>query len=185
MFHLLPMEGWLHQEFHPVQLAEFAIQMGIALEPNFNWLVFCVLKKRDAIILLVKCCNIKYLMKMHKYCLPLPMLVYGALAIHRCYGSTLWVDAIVKEMKNVRVAFNALEDNRNVAHGFQFVKYHMISDIKMLKKMTNDPATYTYTSVIMHKTVCITLMLAALNSLEVMTADIMNAYITAPCKEKI
>ncbi len=28
-------------------------------------------------------------------------------------------------------------------------------------------------------------MLAALNSLEVMAADIMNAYITALCKEKI
>ncbi len=51
--------------------------------------------------------------------------------------------------------------------------------------MTNVPATYTYTSVIMHETVCIALMLAALNSLVVMAADIMNAYIIALYKEKI
>ncbi len=51
--------------------------------------------------------------------------------------------------------------------------------------MTNVPATFTYTSVVMHETVGIALMLAALNLLEVMAADIMNTYITAPCKEKI
>ncbi len=43
--------------------------------------------------------------------------------------------------------------------------------------MTNVPAMYTYASD--------TLMLAALNSPEVMAADILNAYITAPFREKI
>ncbi len=42
------------KESHPVQVAEFAVQMGVALEPGFNWWVFRVLKKRDTIILLVK-----------------------------------------------------------------------------------------------------------------------------------
>ncbi len=51
--------------------------------------------------------------------------------------------------------------------------------------MTNVPAMYTYGSVVTFETVHIALMLAALNSLEVMAADIMNAYITALCKEKI
>ncbi len=51
--------------------------------------------------------------------------------------------------------------------------------------MTNIPATYTYASVITHEKVCIALMLTALNLLEVMAADIMNAYIKALCKEKI
>ncbi|KAL7450695.1 hypothetical protein ACHAXS_000702, partial [Conticribra weissflogii] len=99
-------------------------------------------------------------------------------------------------MKNVRVAFNTLEDDMNVPHGFQFVKCHMIFDIKMEDfcpkscliaggNMTNVPATYTYARVVMHKTGCIALMLAALNLLEVMAANIVNAYITALCKEKI
>ncbi len=101
-------------------------------------------------------------------------------------------EAITKEMKNVRVVFNAMEDGRNVPHGFQFVKCHMIFDIKMEDfhckarlvaggHMTNVPAMYTYASVLMRETVCTALMLAALNTLEVMAADTMNAYITDHC----
>ncbi len=167
--------------------------MGIALEPGFNWWAFCILKKREAIILLVKYRNIKYLKKTHMYGLLMPKLVNDALTIDRYTGSTLWADAIVKEMNNVRVAFNALEDGRN---GFQFVKCHMNVDIKMEdfhckaclvtdRHMTNVPATFIHPSVIMHETVHIALMLGALNLLEVMAVDIMNAYITALCKEKI
>ncbi len=51
--------------------------------------------------------------------------------------------------------------------------------------MTKVFATYTCTTVVMCETVCIALMLAALNLLEVMTADILNAYITTQYKEKI
>ncbi len=51
--------------------------------------------------------------------------------------------------------------------------------------MINVPATFTYASVVMRKTIRNALMLVALNLLDVMEADIMNAYITAPCKEKI
>ncbi len=43
----------------------------------------------------------------------------------------------------------------------------------------------THTSAVMHETVLVTLMLAALNLLKVMTADIINAHITTLCKEKI
>ncbi len=51
--------------------------------------------------------------------------------------------------------------------------------------MTDMPATITYASVVSRETVHITLTMAALNALKVMTADIMNAYITDPNKEKI
>ncbi len=50
--------------------------------------------------------------------------------------------------------------------------------------MTNVPAMYMYTSDTTHETVHITLMLAAMNLLEVMATDIMNAYITALYKER-
>ncbi len=105
------------------------------------------------------------------------------------------MDAIAKEMRNVRVAFDTLEDGRNVHHGFEFVKCHMIIDIKMEdfcqkaclvagRHMTNVPATYTYASVIMGETVCITLMLAALNLLEVMAADIRMLTSTLLAKKR-
>jgi hypothetical protein len=51
--------------------------------------------------------------------------------------------------------------------------------------MTETPASNTYASVVSREPVCITLTLAALNDLEVKTADIKNAYLTAPVMEKI
>ena len=72
----------------------------------------------------------------------------------------------------------------------------MISDINMEYFRRNDryiagghatvaPPTLTYVSVVSRKSVRISLTLAALNNLEVKTADIQNAYLTAPCSEKI
>ena len=43
----------------------------------------------------------------------------------------------------------------------------------------------TYSSVVSRETVRIALTAAALNGLEVKASDIMNAYLTAPCDEKI
>ncbi len=51
--------------------------------------------------------------------------------------------------------------------------------------MTDVPPTVTYASVVLHEMVCIALTTAVLNALKVMAADIMNADITAPNKEKI
>jgi hypothetical protein len=50
---------------------------------------------------------------------------------------------------------------------------------------TEAPATITYASVVSRETVRIALMLAALNDLQVKAGDILNAYITAPVKEKV
>ena len=46
--------------------------------------------------------------------------------------------------------------------------------------MNETPPTNTYASVVSQESVRIALTLAALNDLEVMTADIENAYLTAP-----
>jgi hypothetical protein len=51
--------------------------------------------------------------------------------------------------------------------------------------MTETPTSNTYASVVSHEPVRIALTLAALNDLEVKTADIQNAYLTAPVMEKI
>ena len=51
--------------------------------------------------------------------------------------------------------------------------------------MTTSPAAVTYASVVSRETVCIALTLASLNDLEVKCGDVLNAYITAPVKEKI
>jgi len=51
--------------------------------------------------------------------------------------------------------------------------------------MTDAPITTTFASVVSRETVRIALTLAGLNDLQVKVLDIENAYITAPCTEKI
>ena len=51
--------------------------------------------------------------------------------------------------------------------------------------MTGAPATITYASVVSRETVRLALTIAALNDLEVKVGDVLNAYITAPVKEKV
>jgi hypothetical protein len=51
--------------------------------------------------------------------------------------------------------------------------------------VTEAPAAMTYASVVSHETVRIALTIAALNSFDVKTGDVMNAYITAPVTETV
>jgi hypothetical protein len=50
---------------------------------------------------------------------------------------------------------------------------------------TEAPATITYASVVSRETVRLALTIASLNDLEVKVGDVLNAYITAPVKEKV
>ena len=50
---------------------------------------------------------------------------------------------------------------------------------------TEAPATITYASLVSRKTVRIALMLAALKDLQVKAGDVLNVYISAPCKKKV
>ena len=51
--------------------------------------------------------------------------------------------------------------------------------------MLDMPPTMTYASVVSWETVQAALTLAALNDLEVKTSDVKNAFLFAPCKEKM
>ena len=76
---------------------------------------------------------------------------------------------------------------------------HMVFDIKMDGEFTckarfmvngnetNDlPKWDVYTSVVSRETmVCIAFLYAALNDLSVLSCDILNAYLNAPCAEKL
>jgi hypothetical protein len=49
---------------------------------------------------------------------------------------------------------------------------------------TATPASITYSSVVSRDSVHIALTIAALNDLQILACDILNAYLTAPCREK-
>ena len=46
-------------------------------------------------------------------------------------------------------------------------------------------SSVTYSSVVSHDSVRIAFLIAALNGLDVMACDIRNAYLNAPCREKV
>ena len=79
--------------------------------------------------------------------------------------------------------------------GFQEIKCHIIFDIKMdfTRKaqfvagghMTEAPNSLTYLSVVSRESIKIAFLVTALNDLDIMSCDIGNAYLNAPCREKI
>jgi hypothetical protein len=50
---------------------------------------------------------------------------------------------------------------------------------------TEPPSSITYASVVSRESVRIAFLIAALNDLDIMAADIQGAYLNAPCREKV
>ncbi len=117
------------KESYPVQLAEYAVQARIAEEPAFGWWVPYTLKKRNRIIAKIKS---KYWIRTHKFGIKIPKTIAEARQFDAENGNTLWWDAILKEMKNVRPAFEHWEKSvDDIPPGFQEIKCHLIFDVKM------------------------------------------------------
>ena len=99
------------------------------------------------------------------------------------------------EMTNVKPAFEILDEDAPAPVGHQQIRCHMIFDVKLdlTRKaryvagghVTEAPSALTYQSVVSRESVRIAFTIAALNDLDICAADIQNAYITAPCREKI
>jgi hypothetical protein len=99
-------------------------------------------------------------------------------------------------MKEVKAAFKILKPEEHEPINYQFMKCHIILDINMEDfrrkaqlvaggHMTDPPATASYASIVSHESVCIALTAAALNDLDLLAADIQNAYLNAPITEKV
>ena len=104
-------------------------------------------------------------------------------------------------MKNVRVAFEAweegsLDDARCVQKlvGYQEIRCYMIFDINMDGRFTrkyhyvagghttDTPSSIMYYSVVSRDSIRIAFTLATINSVEIRSADIGNAYLNKKCR---
>ena len=121
--------------------------------------------------------------------------VQEAIQFDRENGNTFWQDAIKKEMLNVEVAFNFLDDNYEIPIGFQQINCHLIFDVKFSLDRkaryvagghtTDVPASMTYANVVSRDSVPIMFLIAALNELDVKMHDIGNAYLNTETRERV
>jgi hypothetical protein len=97
-------------------------------------------------------------------------------------------------MKNVLPAFEFRDDDV-MPPGFKKIDCHMVFDVKLdlVRKVrfvagghqTDPPKESVYSSIVSRDSVHLAFLIAALNDLEILSADVQNAYLNAPLKEKI
>ena len=125
-------ESWVKlsdmKESHPVEMAEFAKAKGIQEEPAFCWWVPYTLRKRDAIVAAI---GARIRTTTHKYGVEIPKNVHHAQELDKRNGNTMWMDALAKEMFNVGIAFEVLEEKQSAPPGWSKVTGHHVWDVKM------------------------------------------------------
>jgi Reverse transcriptase (RNA-dependent DNA polymerase) len=180
------------KETNAVDVATYAKENRIIEEPAFAWWAPHILKKLHRLIKLTKSRQVR---RGYKFGIRVPQTVKEALQLDKENGDTLWYDAIMKEMGNVRIAFETLPKDSKPPPGFKHVALMMVFDIKMdfTRKarlvargdQTAPPSTLTYSSVVSRESVRIAFLIAALNDLDVMMFDVGNAYLNAKTTEKL
>jgi hypothetical protein len=99
-------------------------------------------------------------------------------------------------MQNVRIAFEEFDGDPSAIVGYTQITGHLVFDVKLGENFrrkarycadghkTGAPAPVTYSAVVSRDSVRILLTIAALNDLDILGADVQNAFLTAPNKEK-
>lgn len=179
------------KESIPVDVAEFAVSKGIDDHPAFQWWVPYTLRKRDIIVSKVKA---RLKKSKVKFGVKVPSTLAKALAFDQANGNTLWARVMAKEMTNVSIAFEILDEDQPIPTGWKLSSGHLVFDVKMdfTRKArwvkdghkSPDPTTSTYAGVVSRESVRIALTYAALNDLDVTAGNIQNAFLTAPTSEK-
>ena len=181
------------KESFPIEVAEYAVANKLSDEPAFKWWVEETLRKRHRIIQRVK--SAKYWKRTHKYGIRLPHSVEEALRLDAESGTNFWTKAIEKEMRNVLPAFEFRDDDK-MPIGYECIRCHMVFDVKigdLTRKArfcangneTDPPKESTFSTVVSRDTVRLFFLLAALHDTNILSADIQNAYLNAPVKERI
>ena len=130
----------------------------------------------------------------HKYGIEIPTSVKHAKKLDQKEGNDFWMKALAKEMFNIGVAFEILEQGWKAPHGWHLVTGHLVCDVKMdfTRKArwvldghnTPDPDRSTFAGVVSRESVRIAFAYALLNGLDIFATNIWNAYLQAPLSRK-
>ena len=156
--------------------------MKIHDEPAFLWWVPHVLRKASRLLSKVKTLYHKNNLK---FGIEVPKSIRDDILLDKENRNTFWLDAISKEMTNVKIAFKFLGKDAHPPPGYKQIRCHIIFDVKMdlTRKarfvvgghLTDPPTAMTYASVVSRESVRIAFLLAALNNLDILSGNIGNA----------
>lgn len=176
-----------------VELATYARDNHLLTEPVFAWWAPFALKKAARILSKIKS---KHWERTHKFGLRVPRTIQEAKEIDKENNNTEWMDAVALEMTNARIAFEEHEGDVRQLVGFEEITGHIIFDIRMGENFrkkarfvadghkTKTPIAVTYSSVVSRDSVRLLLLVAAINDIQIKGADIQNAFLSAPNREK-
>jgi hypothetical protein len=180
------------KESNPIELAEYAVANKIDHEPAFAWWVPFVRRKRNHIVSKLQK---KYWGTSHKIGIEILHNVERAYAIDdegNWQGNAKGQGCVWGKGRDTGAGS---EWRSHRLHRFQEITRHLIFDLKMdfSRKfrmvangaMTEAPASLTYSSVVSRDSVRLAFLIAELNDLDIMAYDVGNAYLNAPCREKI
>ena len=130
----------------------------------------------------------------HKFVIRIHISVREAYQIDKENKNTYWTDTIKAKMDNIRVGFDILELGQRFEPGQTYVYCYMIFEVKMNFRhkaryvangaRTPDLTTTSYAGVVSRESIRIVFTLDALNELDIMAGDVLNACLQAPISEK-
>jgi hypothetical protein len=126
---------------------------------------------------------------------PFPKSVTKALQVDEETGTNFWAKVIAKEMKTIDHAFEFHDDDK-MPVGYQKINCHVVFDVKIMLEhkawyvagghQTEPTKDMTFVvSIVLRDSIWIAFLVAALNDLEILSADVARAYLNARAKEKV
>ena len=133
----------------------------------------------------------------YKFGVLVPQNYADAIRIDTANGNNLWGDAIKAEMEQLfeYKTFESIGKGAAVPDGHTNIRVHFVFDVKQSLKrkarlvagghMTDPPKESVYSGVVSLRSLRIITLIAEMNDLKLMAADIGNAYLEAYTREKI
>ena len=150
-----------------------------------------MLIKRDKIMSMVTSRSRK---TSHKHSIEMHTDIEHAKRLDSKNGKTFWIDAIKKDVHDIGITFEILEENASMLMGCRKVADHLVFDMKMeftrkdwwLLDGCKTPSleSSARASIVSREIVRMLFACAALNRLDAFAPDVRNACLHAPSSEK-
>ena len=192
-------EPMLHlKQDDPLILAKYAHDNDLTDESGWKWAKWLT-KDPEKFIRLAKAFAARAMKQgnQYKHGVQVPCTYKEAVKLDELNGNKLWQEAVQKELDQIMDfwTFKVLPRGKGPPEGYTSVPLHLCFDVKFdLRRkarlvaggnLTKKPDEELYSGVVSIDAVRTALFIAQLNGLEVMAADVGNAYLHGHTKEKI